>query len=80
MANVGDGDGGETIWDHLKSFPDDYKTIFRTAMPPQYVFRPKGNFLEMVHTNIVSSAACQRFIRTYLFSLVLISFYKRFET
>ena len=59
FADAGDGDG---VGDHLGPFYANLKTILtqfwiilRPPCPPNYVFRPKINFLEMAHTNFISS-------------------------
>ena len=58
---VGNGCGGGG-GGHLGPFQDHFNSIlvylwdhFGTPMTQQYVFKPKINFLEMAHTNFVSS-------------------------
>ena len=56
---MGMGGGIGTIWDHfriiLRPFWIHFRTILGPPMPTNYVFQPKINFLEMAHTNFVSS-------------------------
>ena len=67
LAGDGDGDGGGdgplgTIldifgpcWDHFRTMLGPFKEHFRVPYANKKVFPPKISFLEMTHTNFVSS-------------------------
>ena len=59
---MGMGGAFGTVLDHFETilkivghFQNNYMTILGPPMPNNYVFQPKTNFLEMAHTNFVSS-------------------------
>ena len=47
--------GGGTIWGHLGSCWIHFGIVLGPTMPPNYIFQPNINFLEMAHANFVSS-------------------------
>ena len=49
FADAKDGDGGGTIWHHFGTILRPFGSILGPPM------QPKINFLEMAHTNLVSS-------------------------
>ena len=66
FADAGVGEGGP-FGPILGSFHNHFRTIVRPPLPPKYIFQAKVNFLEMAHTNLVSSirmTAYQPLIRT----------------
>ena len=63
FADARDGDGGGEhlgrCWIHFKiiliQFWINFRTMLGPPMPANYAFQQKNNFLEMAHTNVVSS-------------------------
>ena len=55
FAEAGDGDGGGAFGTILKQFKVHFRSMLGPPMPPPKKDQPKFNFLEMGHTNFVSS-------------------------